>query len=154
MSHNLWLRWITRFLYFLSFSWSEIRNFLNEILTLEKQGRISTQMSADSTVRVSYLSEFPEKSCPVSVYCPDFLSCVFLSELCLSRFCPNFPGRSVRYLSAVWMLSTIVQKMLSDVCLSGRTRRQSCPDFHCPCPPTSELNLFTWLRLSKNPTKS
>jgi len=31
-------------------------------------------------------------------------------------------------------------RCLSVVCLSGRTRtRQSCPDFHRPCPPTSVL---------------
>ena len=43
--------------------------------------------------------------------------------LSLSRFCPDF------------------QKIVSGVCLSGRTRtRQSCPDFRCPCPPTSGNN--------------
>jgi len=33
----------------------------------------------------------------------------------------------------------ILEKKLYVVCMSGRTRtRQSCPDFHCPCPPTSD----------------
>ena len=39
-------------------------------------------------------------------------------------------------LTAVWILSEL--KKLSIVCLSGRTRTgQNCPEFHCPCPPTS-----------------
>ena len=66
--------------------------------------------------------------CLLSGFCPDFLSGICLSWFCLSRFsplsgfCPNF------------------SKKLSVVCLSGRIRtRQSCPDFHCPCPPTSDV---------------
>ena len=74
--------------------------------------------------------------------------------LSVSRFCPDFPEDPVRYLSAVRIsvrclsvriLSVsilsggwIFKKTLFVVCLSGRTRaRQSFPDFHCPCPPTS-----------------
>ena len=38
-------------------------------------------------VRVSFLSGFSGKSCLVSGFCPDFLSGVYLSGFCLSRFC-------------------------------------------------------------------
>ena len=37
---------------------------------------------------VSFLSGFSGKKCPVSVCCPTFLSGVYLSGFCLSRFCP------------------------------------------------------------------
>ena len=37
------------------------------------------------------------------------------------------------------------------VCLSGRTRtRQSCPNFHCSCPPTSDSMLETALNNAIN----
>ena len=37
------------------------------------------------------------------------------------------------------------KKTLSVVCLSGRTRtRQSCLDFHNPCPPSSESRCHRW----------
>ena len=80
-------------------------------------------------VLVSFLSWFSVKSCPVSV-CPDSV-CVGSVSCLDSVLCPD----SVR----------IIEKKLPVVCLSGRTRtRQSCPDFHCPCPPTSELNHKSW----------
>ena len=64
------------------------------------------------------LSEFSWQICPVSVR--SFVK--MLSDVCLSEF---------------------KKKKLSVVCLSDRTRtRQSCPDFHCPCPPTSALHHF------------
>ena len=69
-------------------------------------------------VLVSFLSKFSGKSRSVSVCCPDSVW-IF----CPVSVCPDF------------------RKKLSDVCLSGRTRtRQSCPDFHCPCPPTSDYS--------------
>ena len=69
------------------------------------------QTSADSTVRV----------------------------LCLSRFCPDFFENRTRCLPAVRILSELLDEILSVVFPFSRTRtRQSCPDFHCSCPPTSE----------------
>ena len=62
---------------------------------------------------------------------------------------------SVSILSAVRILSGIFEKTLFVVCLSGQTRtRQSCPDFRCPCPPTSKFEYKTsnfrcfWLKIS------
>ena len=50
--------------------------------------------------------------------------------------CPDF---SVSILSAVRILSGFKKKKLSVVCLSDwKSTRQSCPDFHRPCPPTSD----------------
>ena len=62
----------------------------------------------------------------MSVCCPDSVRIFYPVSACpdLSRFCP-----------------------VSGFCpgsLSGRIRaRQSCPDFRCPCPPTSALNQIT-----------
>ena len=53
-----------------------------------------------------------------------------------------FPKDRVRCLSAVRILSGLWEKMLSVVCLPGRTRtRQSCPDSHCPCPSKSDSDV-------------
>jgi len=61
--------------------------------------------------------------CPVLVSFSSGKSCLCLSD--------------VRILSGV-CLSGIFEKTLSVFCLCGRTRtRQSCPDFRCPCLPTS-----------------
>ena len=85
-----------------------------ELLEWIKKGFTRMQTSTDNTVRVSFLSGFSGKSCPVSVCCPD---CVWI--FCLDSVCLD----SVR----------ILEKKLFVICLSGRTRtRQSCPDFHCP----------------------
>ena len=82
--------------------------------------------------------------CPVSV-CPD--SVCLDSVRCQDSVrifrkkafrCLSVRTLSVSILSAVRVLSGFLKKTLSAVCLSGRTRtRQSCPDFRCPCPPTS-----------------
>ena len=81
------------------------------------------QTSADSTVRILSLSRFVlifRKSCPVSVW---------------------------QTASAVRILSGIFEKTLSVVCLPDRTStRQSCPDFRCPCPPTSGLKSLVKLQ--------
>ena len=68
------------------------------------------QTSADSTVRVLSLSRFLR------------IFRKIVSHGCsLSGFCPD------------------LKKKLSVVCLSDRkSTRQSCPDFHRPCPPTSD----------------
>ena len=97
--------------------------------------------------------------CPVSVRCPDSvrISCpvsVCPDSVCLDSVrcqdsvrilrkisvrCLSVRILSVSVLSGVRILSGFSKKSLSVVCLSGRTRtRQSCPDFHCPCPPTSD----------------
>ena len=56
--------------------------------------------------------------------------------------CLSVRTLSVSILSAVRILSGFLKKTLSAVCLSGRTRtRQSCPDFRCPCPPSSDSNV-------------
>ena len=71
----------------------------------------------------------------------------------LSRLSSDFPKNPVRCLSAVHIFCQVPvcsdflrkcvrnsRKKQSVVCLSGRIRtRQSCPDFHCPCPPTSDV---------------
>ena len=55
--------------------------------------------------------------------------------LSLSRFFMDIPENSVPWLFAVRILSGF-KKKLSVVCLSDRkSTRQSCPDFHRPCPP-------------------
>ena len=84
--------------------------------------------------------------CPLSV-CPDFKE-----KGCLVSVGPDFfYVDSVRCRDFVW----IFKKTLSVVCLSGRTRtRQNCPDFCCPCPPTSALDMLVrssfLLHLPKN----
>ena len=69
----------------------------------------------------------------------------------LSRCCPDFPKNPVRCLSDFRILSGFLKKLFV-VCLSGRTRtRQSCPNFHCPCPPTFVLResvSLSFLRLT------
>ena len=95
-------------------------------------------------VRVSFLPGFSGKSCPVSV-CPD--SVCLDSVRCQDSVrifrkkafrCLSVRTLSVSIPSAVRVLSGFLKKTLSAVCLSVRTRtRQSCPDFRCPCPPTS-----------------
>ena len=67
-----------------------------------------------------------------------------LSGVCLlSGFCCQLSVRIfLTDLSTVWILtdeqSGFQTKPLSIVYLSGRTRtRRSCPDLHCPFPPTS-----------------
>ena len=100
----------------------------------------SYQTSADSTVRVLSVSRF----------CPDFPE---NPVRCLSGVCPDFFCLdSVRCPDFV----RILKKTQSVVCLSGRTRtRQSCPDFRCPCPPTSasypeyyQFNCELWIDCS------
>ena len=94
-----------------------------------------------STVHVLSLSRFVRifrkivsVVCLMSGFCPDVLSGVCVSGFCLSRFCqlsgfcPDFE-----------------KKKLSAVYPSGRTRtRQSCPDFHCSCPPMSDCYYPPW----------
>ena len=90
-------------------------------------------------VRVSFLSGFSGKSCPVSVRCPDSVRIfcqvsVCPDSACLDSVrCPDsvriFRKKAVRclsvrvlsvlILSAVWILSGFLEKMLSGVCLSG-----------------------------------
>ena len=117
-------------------------------------------------VRVSVLSGFSGKTCPVSVCCPDSVQIfcpvsVCPDSVCLDSVrCPdsvrNFVKNPVRCLSVRMSLSRFCpvsgfcpdfqRKTLSIVCLSGRTRaRQSCPDFRCPCPPTSgQCTIVSW----------
>ena len=67
------------------------------------------------------------RPCPVLVHVP----CPCLVFVRISR----------KILSGVCLLSGFCPDFLSGVCLSGQTRtRQSCPDFCCPCPPTSVSN--------------
>ena len=80
-------------------------------------------------------------SCPCLIFVRIFRKIV--SGVCLlsgfSVRCLSIRTLSVSILSAVRILSGFFEKTLSAVCLSGRARtRQSCPDFRCPCPPTSD----------------
>ena len=109
------------------------------------------------------LFEFSWQICPVFVRCLDYVRILCPVSVCPDSVCldsvrcldfvRNFVKKTVRclsvrilsvsILSAVRILSEIFEKTLSVVCLSGRTRtRQSCPDFRCPCPPTSGLSMF------------
>ena len=86
------------------------------------------------------------------------------TALSKSRFCPDFPENPVRWLSAVWILSGFSVKCLSvrilsvsilsavrvlsgflkklcPLSLCPTRTRQSCPDFRCPCPPSSDSNV-------------
>ena len=105
-------------------------------------------------VRVSFLSGFSGKSCPVSVRCPDSVRIfcqvsVCPDSVCLDSVrCPDsvriFGKQAVRclsvrvlsvsILSAVWILSGFLEKMLSGVCLSGFFLSWSCPLSVCPVP--------------------
>jgi len=56
--------------------------------------------------------------CPVLVsFCPYFLSDIWLSGFCLSRFCP-------------------LSRLCPEFCKKSYSL-SVCPDFRCPCPPTS-----------------
>ena len=91
----------------------------------------------------------PVRTCPCLVFVRNFRKIVF-GVCMLSGFLKN-ADRNVRCLSAVWIqawfclsrfcpLSGILYKILTVVYLSGQIMtRQSFPDFHCPCPPTSAL---------------
>ena len=90
-------------------------------------------------VRVSFLSGFSGKFCPVSVRCPDSVRIfcqvsVCPESVCLDSVrcpdsvrifrkkavrCPSVRVFSVSILSGVWILSGFLEKMLSGVCLSG-----------------------------------
>ena len=100
-------------------SWSIVKALYVSTLCLS---RFLWQTYSDSIVRILSSSRFcPDFGKIVSGVCP-------LSEFCpLSGFCPDF------------------RKKLPVVWLSGRTRsRQSCPDFHSPCPPTSGFWQFRY----------
>ena len=101
-----------------------------------------------------FYSDFSDKSvrcldsvrihCPVSVcpdpVCLDSVRCQDSVRIFRKKAfrCLSVRTLSVSILSGVRILSGFLGKTLSVVCLSGRTRtRQSCPDFRCPCPPTS-----------------
>ena len=87
----------------------------NEFSSTLQHDLLIRKGSVDSRRRRTALSV----SCPCLVFFRKILSCVCL-------------------LSGVRILSKFSKKSLSVVCLPGRTKtRQSCPDFRCPCPPTS-----------------
>ena len=105
------------------------------------------QTSADSTVRVSFLSGFSGKSCPVSVCCPDSVRIfcpvsVCPDSVCLESVrCPDsvriLRKKAVRclsvrifstsILSAVGILSGFLENRLSGVCPSGLCSKIVCP---------------------------
>ena len=110
-------------------------------------------------VRWLSLVRFSWQICPVSGFCPDSLSGVCLSGYCLSRFCP-LSGFCPEFRKKRCPVSVCPDSVCLDsvrcpdsvgnfrkdavCCLSVRTRtRQSCPDFRCPCPPTSGLR-YHW----------
>ena len=103
-----------------------------------------SEFSTDITVRCLSAVRI---LCPVSV-CPDFVCldsvrCQDSVRILRNKVvrCLSVRTLSVSILSAVRGLSGFLEKTLSAVCLSGRTRtRQSCPDFRCPCPPTSVVD--------------
>jgi len=85
-------------------------------------------------VLVSFLSGFSGISCPLSVCCPDFCK-----KDCPMSFCSDFV--CLDYVRCPDSVRNFRKNAVR--CLSGRTRmRQSCPDFRCPCPPTSDTNHF------------
>ena len=99
-------------------------------------------------VLVSFLSGFPVKSCLVSVCYTD--SFRIFHPVSVSILSGNFVKNAVQCLSvrifcpdSVYCSNSvrILEKKLPVFSLSDRTRtRQSCPDFHCTCPPTSGLS--------------
>ena len=79
-------------------------------------------MSCPCLVFVRIFWKIVSGVCLGSVSCPDSVR-IFRKKCCPVSVCPDY------------------RKKLPVVCLSGRTRtRQSCPDFHCPCPPTSDYD--------------
>ena len=132
-------------------------------LVLIRRRRIALSVSCPCLFFVRIFRKILSGVCLLSGFCPDFLSGVCLSGFCLSGFClsrfcplsgfcPEFCKKSCPMSvcpDSVCLDSVrcpdfvrIFKKTLSGVCLSGRTRtRQSCPDFRCPCPPTSDLNM-------------
>ena len=91
------------------------------------------------SVRIFLKKYFPMSFCPDFV-CLDSVRCQDSVRIFRKKTfrCLSVRTLSVSILSAVRILSGFLEKTLSAVCLSGRARtRQSCPDFRCPCPPTS-----------------
>ena len=90
---------------------------------MERSGPHTKQTSADSTVRVSFLSGFSRKSCPVSVFCLDSVQIfcpvsispdsVCLGSVSCLDFVRIFRKKAVRCLS----VRILFKNSLSGICM-------------------------------------